>query len=155
MEAEDGRDQAVRRATVADVPQLAPLFAAYREFYGVVGTTGDAAAFLTDRLERDESVIYIATGAGGAALGFVQVYPTFSSVDMRPAWRLNDLFVAEHGRRAGVGRALMRAAEQAAVAAGAVWIDLETATDNRKAQALYESEGYQRDMEFIHYVKSI
>ncbi len=36
-----------------------------------------------------------------------------------------------------------------------MWIDLETARDNVNAQRLYEREGYARDDEFLHYVKSL
>jgi len=49
----------------------------------------------------------------------------------------------------------MRAVRDSASDAGAVWIDLETARDNVRAQRLYEREGYARDDEFLHYVKSL
>jgi ribosomal protein S18 acetylase RimI-like enzyme len=145
----------VRRASVADVDRFAALFALYREFYGQAADVDAAAGFLRERLERGESVVFVAHAQDGAALGFVQVYPTFASVELGRAWRLNDLYVVESARGAGVGQALMRAAADAAVAAGAVWIDLETARDNAVAQRLYEREGYARDDVYLHYVKEL
>jgi ribosomal protein S18 acetylase RimI-like enzyme len=145
----------VRRASPADAERLAPVFSLYREFYGQAADIDGAERFLRARLQRGESIVFVAEAEQGAVLGLLQVYPTFASVEMGVAWRLNDLYVAEAGRRAGVGQALMRAATEAAVAAGAVWIDLETARDNVTAQRLYEREGYTRDEQFIHYVKEL
>jgi ribosomal protein S18 acetylase RimI-like enzyme len=123
-------------------------------FYGQPHDVAGAASFLRARLERGESILYVAE-AGGAVVGFVQVYPTFASVELGAAWRLNDLYVAESARGHGIARLLMRAVQEGASEAGAIWIDLETARDNLNAQRLYEREGYTRDDEFLHYVKSL
>ena len=145
----------VRRARAADVDRLAPLFSLYREFYGQPADVDGARLFLRARLERDEAIVFLAEADDGAAVGFVQVYPTFASIEMGAGWRLSDLYVVEAARRAAVGQALMRAAAQAAAAAGAAWIDLETARDNLPAQRLYEREGYQRDDLYLHYVREL
>ena len=70
------------------------MFDAYRQFYGQRPDLPGAAAFLTERLTRGEAVVFLALD-GESALGFVQLYPSFSSVRMRPIWIPNDLFVAE------------------------------------------------------------
>jgi ribosomal protein S18 acetylase RimI-like enzyme len=145
----------VRRASPADVESVAALFALYRVFYGRSHDVAAAASFLRARLERGESILYIAQAEDGAVVGFVQVYPTFASVELGAAWRLNDLYVTESARGHGVASLLMRAVRDGASDAGAVWIDLETARDNVRAQRLYEREGYARDDEFLHYVKSL
>jgi ribosomal protein S18 acetylase RimI-like enzyme len=145
----------VRRASLADVKSVAALFSMYRQFYGQAADVDAATGFLRARLERDESIVFVAEAGNGAVVGFVQIYPTFASVELGPAWRLNDLFVAEGARRGGVGEALLRAAAAAAAAAGAVWIDLETARDNLAAQRLYEREGYRRDEVYVQYVKEL
>jgi ribosomal protein S18 acetylase RimI-like enzyme len=146
---------AVRRATVADVGDVAELFALYRVFYGQAHDAAGSAAFLRARLERDQSILYVARSGDGAVLGFAQVYPTFASVELAAAWRLNDLYVLETARAQGVGALLMRAVREGAQDAGAAWIDLETARGNVNAQRLYEREGYTRDDEFLHYVTSL
>lgn len=134
----------IRRATTADLPALAPLFDAYRRFYGQPGDLARADAFLRERLQRDESVVLLAE-RDGAAAGFTQLYPMFSSVRTARLWILNDLFVAQHARRAGVARALLEAAAAFARETGARGIMLETSQDNLPARALYRAAGWNED----------
>lgn len=77
---------------------IAPLFDAYRQFYGQTPDLEGARQFLFERLQGGESVIF-AVMEGENALGFTQLYPSFSSVSMKPIWILNDLFVVEKARR--------------------------------------------------------
>ena len=137
----------IRRATAADLDQVAPLFDAYRQFYACSPDLDLARAFLRERLARGESVVFVAM-RDGRGVGFVQLYPTFTSIGARRAWILNDLFVAPEARRQGVGRALMDAAKQMAEQTGAAWLELATATDNARAQALYRSCGYRLDEKY-------
>jgi ribosomal protein S18 acetylase RimI-like enzyme len=134
----------IRRATAAEADLVAPLFDSYRQFYGCSADLDAAGRFLRDRLERGESVVFVAV-LGGTGVGFVQLYPTFTSIGARRAWILNDLYVAPDARRRGVGRALMEAARQLAEETGAAWLELATAKDNARAQALYRNCGYTRD----------
>jgi ribosomal protein S18 acetylase RimI-like enzyme len=145
---------AIRQATLADIDALAPLFDAYRRFYEQPGDVALASAFLHERLERNESTILVAE-ADGQLLGFCQLYPTWCSVAAARIFVLYDLFVDPDVRRGGVGRALMRAAQAFGRAAGAVRLDLTTARTNTRAQALYESEGWQRDDVFLTYNLSL
>src|ERR1051326_9119597 len=119
----------VIQAGVEQVPLAAPLFDSYRQFYGQRPDLPGAAAFLAERLSRGESVLFLALD-GEEALGFVQLYPSFSSVRMRPIWVLNDLFVAEAARRRGVARLLMDAALGLARSTGSARLVLSTAKDN-------------------------
>jgi ribosomal protein S18 acetylase RimI-like enzyme len=134
----------IRRAIVADLPALAPLFDAYRRFYGQAGDVARAEAFLRERLQRGESVVLLAE-RDGAVAGFTQLYPMFSSVRTARLWILNDLFVAGHARRGGVARALLDAAAAFARDDGARGIMLETARDNAPARALYRAAGWNED----------
>ena len=141
---------AIRHATVDDLDTLAPLFDAYRRFYEQPGDVALASAYLHERLERGESTILVAE-ADGQLLGFCQLYPTWCSVAAARIFVLYDLFVDADVRRGGVGRALMRAAQQFGREAGAVRMDLSTARTNAKAQALYESLGWRRDDVYFVY----
>jgi GNAT superfamily N-acetyltransferase len=105
---------------------------------------------LAERLERGESVIF-AVVENGRGLGFTQLYPSFSSVSMRPIWVLNDLFVAEEARSRGVGAQLMRVAQDHALRTGAARLVLSTAVTNTTAQTLYERKGWRLDKAFLHY----
>jgi GNAT superfamily N-acetyltransferase len=136
--------------TADQVDLVAPLFDAYRQFYGQAPDPEGARHYLAERLGRGEAVIFAAV-EDGAALGFTQLYPSFSSVSMKPIWILNDLFVAEAARRRGVGARLLAAAKEHARQAGAVRLALSTAVTNAAAQALYERDGWRRDAAFLHY----
>jgi len=141
----------VRRATLDDLDQLVPLFDGYRQFYGKTSDLAAARQFLADRLSRDESVVLIAQGSDDAAIGFVQLLPSFSSILAAPIYLLNDLFVAPAARRRGVGTVLLKAAAETGRAAGAVRLELSTAITNISAQRLYEALGWKRDEEFYQY----
>lgn len=140
----------VLRATTEQVDLIAPLFDAYRRFYGQAPDLDGASRFLAERLERGQSVVFAAVEAG-RALGFTQLYPSFSSVAMRPIWILNDLFVADEARRTGVGGLLLAAAREHAARSGAARLTLSTAATNAAAQGLYERDGWRRDVDFWHY----
>jgi GNAT superfamily N-acetyltransferase len=132
-------------ATPDDLETLVPLFDAYRVFYRQAPDTALARAFLRERMALRESVILLARDAAGEGLGFIQLYPAFSSVAARRLWILNDLFVVEAARGRGIARALLERAERHAADTGAVRLTLSTAESNQPAQALYESRGWQRD----------
>lgn len=53
----------VRRAepTPSDIDLVAPLFDAYRQFYGLMSDLALSRTFVAERLERNESVIFVAT----------------------------------------------------------------------------------------------
>ena len=143
------KDFIVRRADAGerDVSLVAPLFDSYRQFYDEPPDAELAAAFIRDRLRANESVIFLAESSGEGsveALGFVQLYPSFSSVSVFRIWVLNDLFVTPAARGRGVGRALMEAARQHAIQTGAKRLTLETTAENRTAWSLYEDLGYVR-----------
>jgi len=142
----------VRQATTDDSGRLAALFDAYRQFYERPSDLAMSREFISQRLQRDESVIFLAEEEG-ETLGFVQLYPVFSSTSPRPGrlWLLNDLFVTPAARGRGVGRHLMDRARRLAEETGACGLELATARTNHNAQALYESLGYRRDDDFFHY----
>lgn len=144
----------VTRARLSDVEAAAPLFAAYREFYGRPHDLEASAAFLAERLERDESVLLLARD-GDRAVGFVQVYPAFSSTALAPIWILNDLYVDASARGGGVVDLLLETTADLARAAGCVAVELATQHTNHRAQAVYDRHGYVVDEEFRHYEKPL
>lgn len=140
----------LRPATIADLPRLVPLFDAYRQFYRQPSDPGRAERFLRERLGRSDSVIFLAL-EGNSAAGFVQLYPSFWSVAACRSWILNDLYVAPTFRGRGVGKALLGRARAHAESTGAGGMSLATEHSNLTAQRLYESLGWARDQEFLHY----
>jgi ribosomal protein S18 acetylase RimI-like enzyme len=140
----------IHQATIQDLDRLAPLFDGYRQFYGQKSDVAAARAFLLERFRHSESIIFVAS-RDGVAIGFTQLYPSFSSISMQRIYVLSDLYVVSHARKVGAGRLLLEAAVQFGRSAGAVQLTLETATTNITAQRLYESSGWQRDTEFYVY----
>jgi len=137
------------RASLDHLEQLVPLFDGYRQFYKQPSDPEQCRRFLRERLDNDESVIFLALLDGQPA-GLTQLYPSFSSVSLRRLWILNDLFVAPAARGRGVGAALLTRARDWAEETRAKGLVLETAIDN-PAQHLYESMGWRRDEGALHY----
>lgn len=142
----------VRQATTEDLDQLADLFDRYRMFYKQASNPESAKLFLSERMELNESVIYIATdNRTDAIIAFTQLYPSFSSISMQRAWILNDLYVAENYRGQGVAQLLLDRAKSHAKETKSKGLSLSTALDNEVAQKLYERNGFVKDEEFYHY----
>src|SRR3569833_3165630 len=128
----------IKQASVHDVKLVAPLFDAYRVFYGKPSDVAAAEAFIGERLANKESVIFLAFD-GADAIGFTQLYPIFSSVSIKRAWLLNDLYVAEHARGKGAAKALLHAAQQYGAQTKSGWLMLQSAIDNEPTQKQYEA----------------
>jgi len=129
---------------------LLPLFEGYRTFYKQPVNHEASRAFLTERLNKKDSVIFITVDEHNNGLGFTQLYPSFSSVSMQPTYILNNLFVATSARKKGVGEALMERAKQFTIAKNAKGLTLETEIDN-PAQFLYERLGWEKNLDVFHY----
>lgn len=140
----------ILQARIEHVAVIAPLFDAYRQYYGQDADLEGAKKFLSERIQQNESVIFVAF-KDGQALGFMQLYPAFSSVSMKRQWILNDLFVKADARNLGVGKTILQTAQEFIMKLGHKGLLLETTPDNTKAQKLYESLGWKREENFYYY----
>ena len=130
----------------------ANLFDAYRQFYEQPSNIPACQHFLFERFINQESLIYLAWDTRTQqAVGFMQLYPSFSSVSLEPLWILNDLFVHPEHRKQGVGRQLIEAAMQLVTQREDKGLALSTAHSNHTAQHLYESMGFEIDRTFLQY----
>ena len=145
----------IRRLAPADLNALAPLFAAYLDFYRVARSPEDQRRFLAARLAAKDSVVFGAFDESGRMTGFAVCHLAHNSLRLAPAWILHDLFVDPQARRQGTARQLLDAVHEAAQAAGACEVILSTAHDNRAAQSLYGSAGYKQDEVFRTYVRDL
>ncbi|WP_404353500.1 GNAT family N-acetyltransferase [Exiguobacterium aurantiacum] len=141
----------VYQATIADIEGVSRLFDSYRMFYEKQSDVEGAKSYMKARIENKESVIFVVKNEQ-EYLGFIQLYPTFSSISMNKSWILNDMFVKEEARNFGVGQLLLDQARDFAMELGDQGISLETAPENTAAQRLYEKNGYEQDTQFLHYV---
>ena len=125
-------------------------FDGYRTFYGQNPDEDVARSFLLDRLRRLQSIIFIAL-SDGQAIGFAQLFPSFSSARADRTFILNDLLLSPEERGREARKALMTAAADYRKAVGAVRPTLSTAHDNLAAQSLYEGNGWSRKTSFVSY----
>jgi len=140
----------IKKASINELGLIAPLFDAYRVFYRKESNLDAALAFIKNRINQNESIIYLAF-AGDEAIGFTQLYPIFSSTRMKRVWLLNDLFVDEKYRGQGISKMLMDKAKILTVETSAAALILETEKSNEIGNALYPSAGFTLENDVNHY----
>ncbi|MCE3076480.1 GNAT family N-acetyltransferase [Chryseobacterium gwangjuense] len=131
-----------RKATIQDLKQLSELFDQYRIFYHKDSDIPAAENFLKERIESKDSEIFVAESEG-ELVGFVQLYPLFSSTRMKRYWLLNDLYVNENHRGKGFSKELIDKAKEMAKSTDACGILLETGKSNDIGNKLYPSCGFE------------
>jgi ribosomal protein S18 acetylase RimI-like enzyme len=136
-------------ATIEHTSEVARLFDLYRQFYECEPDLKLATDFIAARIANDESRIFVAMD-GEKALGFVQLYPSFCSVEAFKIQILYDLYVDADVRAGGVGEELMNRASEFARESGAKRVDLLTGHSNKIGQHLYEKLGYEIANEEFH-----
>ncbi|MGL5391566.1 MAG: GNAT family N-acetyltransferase [Shewanella sp.] len=141
----------IAQATLADCQKLGVLFDEYRQFYGCASNVALAEQFINARLTEGSSLVFLACDRQGEALGFVQLYPSFSSLRLGPILILNDVFVTQHARCIGIGRQLVQRVIDYAAAQHIDYLKLETHRDNCRAQGFYQALGFVQDKDFVTY----
>jgi ribosomal protein S18 acetylase RimI-like enzyme len=137
-------------ATGPELSAAAALFDRYRSFYGRPSNPSLAEHYLRERLAAGDSTVLLARHRD-QWVGFCQLYRGFSSISCARTVILNDLYVDDGHRSAGVGRALIDHSSAFARRKCAAQVVLETAETNVRAQALYESLGFERSRGFVGY----
>ncbi len=128
-----------------DLDRLVDLFNAYRVFYKKASDLQAAREFITQRLEKEDSKIYVCEDNEGKIIGFTQLYPLFSSTRMKKLWLLNDLFVDENGRGQGASKLLIDKAKELAKSTDACGVMLETGKTNHIGNNLYPRTGFVKN----------
>lgn len=143
------------KASKRDLNEVARLFDLYRQFYQCSPDFPLAKEFIGERLLHNDSAIFIAV-EDDVVKGFVQLYPSFCSVEAIKIMILYDLYIDEPYRSEGIGELLMLKAKSFALEQGTQRIDLMTAFSNKAGQHLYEKLGYEiTSQDFHHYSLSL
>lgn len=132
----------IKRATLADIDQLAELFDQYRVFYEKNSDLQAAKKFLSERIEKNESVIFVSENEKSLLVGFTQLYPVFSSTRMQKMWLLNDLYVMPDFRGKGISKWLIEKAKEHCVLTASCGLMLETQKSNSLGNKLYPKTGF-------------
>ena len=139
------------QASLEHLDQLTPMFIRYREFYGAMPQQADSKKFLSERLEKQEAIILLAL-ENDTALGFCLVYPSFSSVLLRPIWIINDMYVVEESRRKQVANQLLQQVAKQAREHNVVRLRVSIQANNAIARRLYEASDFVEDQHFRSYI---
>ena len=130
----------VRRADVADAPEVARLL---HDFNTEFGDPTPGVAALTDRARRllaEGEMTVLLGGERPDGLALIRFRPSLWA-DALDAY-LEELYVAPEQRGKGIGRALLEQAMEVAREAGATRMELGTSETDTAARALYESCGF-------------
>ena len=134
---------AVTTVGEADLGELLPLLRGYADFYEV-SPSDEALLELSRALIADperEGMQFLARDGEGRAIGFATVYWLWSTTSATRIGLMNDLFVAPEARGQGAAGALIRACADRTRELGAPVLSWLTATDNHRAQGVYERVG--------------
>ena len=83
------------------------MFDLYRQFYKYESDIIQSTNYIKDRIINKESKIFIAINKDNQALGFVQLYETFGSLDLGKIIILYDLYVKKEFRKKNIGKELI------------------------------------------------
>jgi GNAT superfamily N-acetyltransferase len=137
----------IARASMTDLDAVAPLFDAYRSFFAGNDDLARSRRFLQDRLRDADSVVFFAR-SDAQAVGFIQLYPLWSSWYCRRIWFLSDLYVREESRKYGVGRRVVERAVEHAVESGSSSIMVELPHREPHLREFYAGLGFHEDAVF-------
>ncbi len=135
----------IKRASIEGIDQLSVLFNDYRVFYKKEPDLNAAKQFMMERLQNDDSVIFVAENSHRKTVGFVQLYPLYSSTRMKKLWLLNDLYVDVNYRGLGISKLLLDQAKKHCIKTKACAILLESEKTNTIANKLYVASGFKKD----------
>ncbi|MBV9332432.1 MAG: GNAT family N-acetyltransferase [Candidatus Eremiobacteraeota bacterium] len=140
-------DVTIAQASAADLDAVAPLFDAYRSFFAGNDDFAQSRSFLHERLCAADSVVFFAR-SDALALGFIQLYPLWSSWYCRRIWFLSDLYVREASRKHGIGRRLVQRAVDHAVESGSSSVMVELPHREPHLRQFYADLGFHQDAVF-------
>jgi GNAT superfamily N-acetyltransferase len=137
----------VARVGGDDLADLLPLLRGYCDFYRVSPSDENLVAVCRALIADPdrEGLQLIARDENGRAVGFATIYWSWSTTQAGRLGVMNDLFVAEGSRGAGVAEGLIDACRKECAGRGVPRLAWQTAPENRRAQAVYERIGATRE----------
>jgi GNAT superfamily N-acetyltransferase len=142
----------ISRVGEEDLAELLPLMRGYCDFYEVVPSDEELMALSRNLIAHpDDGVQLIARDDDGRAVGFATIYWTWQTLSASRLGVMNDLFVSEDARGGGHADALIAECAARTREHGATELAWQTAHTNRRAQAVYDRVGAERDDRWLDY----
>lgn len=140
----------IREAISSDTKELSVLFNNHRVLHKGHDDVKACEEYLSERIKNKESIIFVAEN-NNEIVGFTQLYPLFSSTNLKRLWLLNDLFVAQNHRGKRISVLLIDKAKKLCKETNAHGIILETDKSNIVGNKLYPKTGFKLDTEHNFY----
>jgi GNAT superfamily N-acetyltransferase len=133
----------MRPASPQDIVQLLPLVEQYWRFEAIEGFDAARISALLERVMNDSSLghVWLAT-AGSLPAGYLLAVYVFSLEHQGLTAEIDEFFVLPAFRGTGLGRGLLRMAEEQFRERGCTSVALQIGRDNEAARAFYRSQGY-------------
>ncbi|MES2039033.1 MAG: GNAT family N-acetyltransferase [Pseudomonadota bacterium] len=134
----------VRPALAADAAGLLQLMRELAAFEGYLAEFRITAEDLLARglgAERPQFRAHVAATPTGALLGYAVLVEVAFTYDLRPDWRLKELYVTATARQLGVGRTLMETVITDARQHGCGRLKWDVLPDNSNAKQFYRQLG--------------
>ncbi|WP_445773163.1 GNAT family N-acetyltransferase [Shewanella sp.] len=125
----------IRLASLIDLEPLSNLFDLYRQQLNQVADFSSCRAFLKHRLSENDSMIFVCI-KDDSMVGFIQLYPSFSSLLLAPVWYLEDVFVLPTYQQQDVAMQMYQKAELLAKSTGVLLIN----RDEQQSMPLQETQ---------------
>ena len=123
-----------------NIEVLAPLFEAYRLANGMSENPDRTLTFLTNRIRFNESMFFVAVNENSQAIGFVQLYPRLSSLQLQRYWQLTDIFVANIPNHQQITSELLRKSRDFVSFTQSKLLVLESAPNQRE---FWQQQGFK------------
>ena len=123
-----------------NVPALLPLFEEYRLAHGMSENPDRTLTFLSNRIRFGESIFFIVMDENEKAVGFIQLYPCLSSLQLQRYWQLTDIFVQAGKYQNEIYKALIEKAKEFVAFTQSTRLTVE---QDMQQRAILESEGFR------------
>lgn len=132
----------VRDAETTDTPTITTLLSELNreEGYATAADPEAIAAALFGK-NREVALSALVAEVEGRVVAVLLYYPGYDTLSTSVGYHLADMIVAGAHRRAGIGRALVKALAEEARRTQKGWISLTALKANRNAQSFYDALG--------------
>jgi GNAT superfamily N-acetyltransferase len=150
-----GSEPEVRPISGEELEELLPLVAGYQTFYDATPDVERNRRFFSQFIHPSNRGLLLGAWLDHRLVGFATLYWFFSSTKAADTVLLNDLFVRDDVRGAGIGRMLIEKALDESRRRGAHHLEWYTSPDNLPAQRLYDSlPGAERTVWYAYEVEA-